>query len=48
MTTYDNAPPLADWIPQPGRHCGELCWNLACPICGEYLPTPASIVRGEN
>ncbi len=52
MSTYDNAPPLADWSVPPTRHCGEWCFDRTCRTCGEYLPkyvpdsTPHTL--GEN
>lgn len=46
MTTYDNAPPPPDWTP-PAKHCGLLCFDVSCGICGEYV-LPAQAVLGEN
>lgn len=47
VSTYDNAPPVAGWSPQPGRHCGQNCVDFACPVCGEYVPEPL-VDLGEN
>lgn len=46
MTTYDNGEPLADWVPQPGRHCGEICLDWICPVCkmpADPMPIAAPI-----
>lgn len=48
MSTYDNAPPREGWVPQPGRHCGALCFDVACPTCGEYVPIPPNITLGAE
>lgn len=45
MTTFDNAPPLDGWAPF-SRHCGELCWDKTCPVCGEWIP--ANITLGSE
>lgn len=47
MSTFDNQPPIDGWQVQPGRHCGELCVDLACPVCGEWVTGP-DVVLGEN
>jgi hypothetical protein len=46
MATRDNAPPPSDWRPF-ARHCGELCWDKACPVCGEYV-VPANVTLGSE
>ena len=46
MTTYDNQPPLDGWAPF-ARHCGELCWDKACHVCGDWVPMPDAQL-GEN
>ena len=48
MTTYDNAPPLPGWETQPGRHCGQLCFDRTCKVCGEYVQPATNLVLGEN
>lgn len=47
MTSFDNAPPLDGFIAPPGRHCGQLCVDFSCPICGENVVQPLD-GRGEN
>lgn len=46
MTTRDNAPPPEGWV-TPAKHCGVLCFDLACPVCGDWMP-PRNAVLGEN
>ena len=46
MTTWDNAEPLEGWQVIP-RHCGLLCFDRACPVCGDWVNQP-NVVRGEN
>lgn len=46
MTTYENAPPPDDWRPF-AKHCGLLCFDTACPICGEIV-LPRGAILGEN
>lgn len=46
MSTHDNAPPPDDWRPVP-KHCGEVCFDVACPICGEYV-VPKNIELGSE
>lgn len=46
LTTYDNAAPLDGWAPV-AKHCGLLCFDVACGICGEYV-TPANIELGSE
>ena len=41
VITRDLTHETPDWVVQPGRHCGELCWGLACNVCGEYVKHPA-------
>lgn len=51
MSTYDNAPPPADWVPPTGKHCGEYCWDRTCRFCGfpaGPLPLSDRIILGEN
>ena len=43
----DNGPELDGWKVQPGRHCGQICCDVACPVCGCYLPMPDAVL-GEN
>ena len=43
----DNAPAPDGWK-LPRRCCGTWCEGLSCTVCGNWLPTPALIVRGEN
>ena len=45
MTTYDNAPPLDGWAPF-AKHCGVLCFDKACPVCGDWIP--ANITLGSE
>lgn len=33
----DNAPPPEGWDPPAGRHCGQLCVDISCPVCGELV-----------
>lgn len=47
VTTYDNAPPLDGWHPEP-RCCGALCGTIACPTCGEYVKPGPHLILGEN
>lgn len=45
----DNAQPLDGWQVQPPRHCGLLCVDFSCPICGENVPqVPANICLGSE
>lgn len=44
----ENGPELDGWHVQPGKHCGALCVDLACPTCGEWVNVPANIGLGEN
>lgn len=36
--TGDNADCPEWWQPQAGKHCGQLCVDIACPVCGEFMP----------
>ena len=47
MTTRDNAAPPPEWTPPVGRHCGEFCWDITCPLCGEYV-VPSNIELGQE
>lgn len=47
MTTHDNREPLDGWQVQPGKHCGQICCDFACPVCGENVPQPM-VELGEN
>lgn len=38
MSTYDNLPPVDGWQVQPAKHCGLLCVDFTCPVCGENVP----------
>ena len=40
MTTYDNAEPLPDWVPE--CRCG------VCHTCLPAMRIPDSIILGEN
>lgn len=46
MTTYDNAPPLEGWAQPVPKHCGLLCFDKACPVCGDWIP--ANIELGSE
>lgn len=43
----ENGPELDGWHVQPAKHCGLICVDFACPVCGMNVPQP-HIVRGEN
>ena len=47
MSTFENQPPLDGWQVQPGKHCGLLCLDYSCPICGEYV-VPSNITLGSE
>ena len=42
-----NAPPLDGWSVQPGRHCGQICIDVSCDVCGVYV-LAAGIVLADN
>lgn len=47
----ENGPPMDGWQVQPAKHCGLICVDPACPVCGENVPQPAPMplaVLGEN
>lgn len=44
----ENGPQLDGWRVQPAKHCGLICVDLACPVCGSWVNVPANIERGEN
>ena len=46
MTSFDNAPKPEGWEAQAGKHCGQICLDRECPVCGVTLPKLA--VLGEN
>lgn len=49
MSTFDNGPLLDGWHVQPAKHCGLLCVDFACPVCGENVPqVPANIELGSE
>lgn len=48
MSTFDNGPELDGWKVQPGRHCGQLCVDLACPTCGEWVTVPPNVILGSE
>ena len=45
MTTYDQPRHTPDWTVTP-KHCGQLCLDPVCPICGASVP--ANVCLGEN
>lgn len=47
MSTYDNAPKPDGWETPPGRHCGQLCVDINCPVCGE-LVLPRLAILSDN
>ena len=48
MTSFENQPPLDGWQVQPGKHCGTICVDLACPTGGEGVNVPANIELGSE
>jgi hypothetical protein len=46
VISRDDLPPTPDWVPPFVRHCGELCFERDCPVCG-VLVMP-DCVLGEN
>lgn len=47
MSTYDNAPKPEGWETPVGRHCGQICVDVNCTVCGE-LVLPRLPILGEN
>lgn len=43
----DNAPPPDGWEPQIGRHCGQICVDVHCEVCGE-LVLPRLAILSDN
>ena len=44
----ENGPELEGWHVQPGKHCGLICVDLACPVCGSWVNVPANIELGSE
>lgn len=41
MITRDTIYETPDWVVTAGRHCGELCFTIACNVCGAFVKRPA-------
>lgn len=46
MSTHDNAPPRDGWAPV-AKHCGLICFDVSCDICGEYV-IPPNVTLGSE
>lgn len=42
VITRDLSHETPDWVVLPGRHCGQICVDPVCSVCGEFVKRPAA------